>query len=82
MNEEAKIQFTITVEFQREDGGITRVQLGTWTAALVDRPKMLDCDSRTPSKFSVGYKKLSSANNCSVIAKPCRRVLGVIVSAT
>lgn len=39
MNEEAKIQFTITVEFQREDGGITRVQLGTLDRGAARSPE-------------------------------------------
>ena len=43
------------------------------------RPKMWVCNSRTPSQFSGGYKKLWSANNCSGTAKLCGRVPAVIV---
>jgi hypothetical protein len=74
MEEEAKLEFTITVNWRREDGSIATTQLGT-----LDRSA---CNSRTPSQFSAGYKRLWSANNCSGTAKLCGRVPAVIVGAT
>ena len=41
---------------------------GTTKISIV-RPKRWVCNSRTPSKFSGGYKRLWSANNCSGTAK-------------
>jgi hypothetical protein len=82
MEEEAKLEFTITVNWRREDGSIATTQLGTWTAALAARPKIWVCNWRTPSQFSGGYKKLWSANNWSGTAKLCGRVPAVIVGAT
>jgi hypothetical protein len=82
MEEEAKLEFSITVNWRREDGRIATTQLGTLTAALVARPKMWVCNSRTPSEFSVDYKRLWSANNWSATAKLCGRVPAVIVGAT
>ena len=54
MEEEAKLEFTITVNWRREDGSIATTQLGRWTAALAARPKMWVCNSRMPSQFSDG----------------------------
>jgi hypothetical protein len=39
---------------------------------LAARPKMWVCNSRMPSQFSGGYKRLWSGNNCSGTAKLCR----------
>jgi hypothetical protein len=82
MEEEAKLEFTITVNWRREDGSIATTQLGTWTAALAARLKMWVCNSRTPSEFSGDYKRLWSANNCTGTAKLRGRVPAVIVGAT
>ena len=54
MQEEAKLEFTITVNWRREDGSIATTQLGRWTAALAARPKMWVCNSRMSSQFSDG----------------------------
>jgi hypothetical protein len=82
MEEEAKLEFTITVNWRREDGSIATTQLGRLTEALAARPKMWVCNSRTPSQFSGGYKRLWSATNCSGTAKLCGPVPAVIVGAT
>jgi hypothetical protein len=37
MEEEAKLEFTITVNWRRKDGSIATTQLGTWTAAVAAR---------------------------------------------
>jgi hypothetical protein len=81
MEEEAKIDFTITVNWRRKDGSFARPNWGRLTAALAARPKMWVCNSRTPSQFSGGYKRLWSANNCSATAKLYGRVLAVIIVA-
>jgi hypothetical protein len=65
MEEEAKLEFTITVNWVRKDGASRRRDWGRLTTALAARPKMWVCNSRTPSQFSGGYKRLWSANNCS-----------------
>jgi hypothetical protein len=70
MEEEAKLEFTITVNWRREEGSIATTQ-GT-----------LVCNSRTQSQFSRGCKRLSSANNWSGTAKLCGHVPAVIVGAT
>jgi hypothetical protein len=70
MEEEAKLEFTITVNWRREEGSIATTQ-GT-----------LVCNSRTQSQFSRGCKRLWSANNWSGTAKLCGHVPAVIVGAT
>ena len=80
MEEEAKLEFTITVNWRREDGSIDAIG-HPWTAALAARPKMWVCNSRTPSEFSGDSKRLWPANNCSGTAKLCGRVPAVIVGA-
>jgi hypothetical protein len=82
MEEEAKLEFTITVNWRRKDGSIATSQLGRWTAALAARLKMWVCNSGTPSQFLGGCKRLWSANNCSATAKLCGRVPAAIVGAT
>ena len=70
MEEEAKLEFTITVNWRREDGSIATTQLGT-----LDR-----------SVFAIRQdphiRVMWSANNCSGTAKLCGRVPAVIVGAT
>jgi hypothetical protein len=80
MEEEAKLEFTITVNWRREAAASRRRNWGRWTAALATRPKMWVCNSRMPSQFSAGYKRLWSPNNCSGTAKLCGRVPAVIVA--
>jgi hypothetical protein len=82
MEEEAKLEFTITVNWRREDGSIATTQLGRWTAALAARPKMWVCNSPTPGQFSAGYRRLWSANNCSDTSNLYGHVLAVIIVAT
>jgi hypothetical protein len=82
MEQEAKIQFTITANWQREDGSITTTQLATVDRDGCRSAKDGVCNSRTQSEFSGDYKKLWLANNCSGTAKLCGRVLAVIVGAT
>jgi hypothetical protein len=61
MEEEAKLEFTITVNWRGEDGSARRRNWGPWRAALAARPKIWVCNSRTPSEFSGDYKRFWSA---------------------
>jgi hypothetical protein len=82
MEEEEKLEFTITVSWRRKDGSIAPTQLGTLDRGACRSGRRCGvCNSRTPSQFSGGYKRLWSANNCSGTGKLCGPVLAVIVGA-
>ena len=83
MEGEAKLEFTITVNWRREDGSIATTQLGTLDRGACRSAEDVGLQlARTPSKFSGDYKRLWSANNCSGTAKLHGRVLAVIIVAT
>jgi hypothetical protein len=82
MEEEPKLEFTLTVNWRREDGSIATTQLGILDRGACRSAEDVGCNSRTPSQFSGGYKRLWSANNCSGTAKLCGRVPTVIIGAT
>jgi hypothetical protein len=85
MEEEAKVEFTITAKQRigvEKTAAPRRRDWAPWTAALAAWPKMWVCNSRTPSEFSCDYKRLWSANNCSGTAKLCGGVPAVIVGVT
>ena len=81
MEEEAKLEFTITVNWRREDGSIATTQLGT-----LDRGACRSAEDvglqLADSKRIRDYRRLWSANSCSDTAKLCDRVPSVIVGAT
>ena len=81
MEEEAKLEFTITVNWRRETATIATTQLGMLDRGACRSARCGVCTSRTPSQFSGGYKRLWSANNCSATAKLYGRVLAVIIVA-
>ena len=82
MEEEAKLEFTITVNWRREDGSIATTQLATLNRGACRSVEDVGLQLADASQFSGGYKKLWSANNCSGTAKLCGRVPAVIVGAT
>jgi hypothetical protein len=58
MEEEANLEFTITVNWRRKDGSIATTQLGTLDRGGCRSAEDVVCNSRTPSQFSGGYKRL------------------------
>ena len=82
MEEEAKLEFTITVNWRREDGSIATTQLGTLDRGACRSAEDVGLQLADAKSFSAGYKRLWSANNCSGTAKLCGRVPAVIVGAT
>jgi hypothetical protein len=77
MEGEAKLEFTITVNWRREDGSIATTQLATLARdACRSAEDAWVCNSRTRSQFSGGCKRLWPAKQlqryCEAV-RPCPR---------
>jgi hypothetical protein len=82
MEEEAKLEFTITVNWRREDGSIATTQLGRLDRGGCRSAEDVGLQLADAKPILGPYKRLLSANNCSATAKLCGRVPTVIVDAT
>ena len=82
MEEEAKLEFTITVNWRREDGSIATTQLGTLDRGACRSAEDVGLQLADAKPILGGYKRLWSANKCSGTAKLCDRVPTVIVGVT
>ena len=82
MEEEAKLEFTITVNWRREDGSIATTRLATLARDACRSAGDVGLQLADAKQFWRGYKRLWSANNCSGTAKLYGRVLAVIIGAT
>jgi hypothetical protein len=82
MEEEAKLEFTITVNWRREDDSIATTQLGTLDHSTCRSAEDVGLQLAEAKPILARLQEIVVSDNCSATAKLCRHVPAVIVGPT